>query len=280
MLSIYSSGYNLKSMGFSWKDTLTLWLKFLRNNGEIVVAANTSTDETPKLLREFFDRYREENPWCNTKTVVVDAAIPYEDPEFDGKLKALALSQCSQPYAVLLDMDEVIPIWQTKLWFGMVRELENRRNIDGLLIPVVDLIGDEQHFKGPLGGKWYLHRNTPNITRGVVKWAYREDGSIDTSKSDTCEAVMKDTGELIRYAPILMDGLPDFLKIGHLENGEIPYVIHLGWLSLEQRLKQTEFWRGHWENRDKKPSSQPKTTLADLEKIKRFRHNLPDWRVA
>ena len=159
MLSIYSSGYNLKSMGFSWKDTLTLWLKFLRNNGEIVVAANTSTDETPKLLREFFDRYREENPWCNTKTVVVDAAIPYEDPEFDGKLKALALSQCSQPYAVLLDMDEVIPIWQTKLWFGMVRELENRRNIDGLLIPVVDLIGDEQHFKGPLGGKWYLHRN-------------------------------------------------------------------------------------------------------------------------
>ncbi len=280
MIAIYTAGYNLQSMGFSWKETLTLWLRFLRNTGQIVVAANTSTDETPKRLRDFFEQYRMENPWCNTKTVVIDAAISYDDPEFDGKLKALALSHCTEPYAILLDMDEIIPIWQTKLWAAMVRELENRRNVDSLMVPVVDLIADEQHFKGPISSKWYIHRNSPNITRGVVKWAYREDGSIDTSRSDTCELKTKDTGELVRSASILIDSLPDFLKIGHLESGETPYVIHTGWLNLEQRLKQTEFWQPVWENRNKRADDKPKTTLADLEKIQRFRHNLPDWRIA
>ncbi len=280
MIEIYSSGYNLQSMGFSWKETLSLWLQFLRNQGAITIAVNTSKDETPKLLRAFFDQYKAENPWCQTKIQVIDATIPYEDPEFDGKLKALALAACTQPYCVLLDMDEIIPVWQTKLWAGLVGELEKRRNLDGLLVPVVDIIGDDEHVKHPIGQKWYIHRNSPNITRGVVKWARREDGSFDTSKSDSCEAVAKDTGELIRAQAILMGDLPDFLKMANLENGEIPYVVHLGYRNLEQRLKQTEFWAPHWEARNGRKDEKPKTTLEDLQKIRRFGHNLRDWRSA
>lgn len=279
MISIYTSGYNLISMGFSWKDTFTHWLAFLNGGGQIVVAVNTSTDDTANKVREFFAQYQAENPPCSTKIKVVDAAIDYTDREFDGKLKAFALSHCTEPYAILLDCDEIIPPNQRGLWVGMARELERRRNLDALLVPVVDLIGDEQHFKS-IASKWYIHRNTPNITRGVVGFARRADGTFDTSKSDSCEAIYKDSGELVRAAPILMPELPDFLKIATLESGETPYVIHLGYLNLEQRLKQTEFWRPHWENREGKAGSQPKTTLADLEKIKRYRHNLPDWRVA
>jgi hypothetical protein len=278
MISIYTSAYNLISMGFSWKDTFTHWLAFLKNSGQIVVAVNTSTDDTAAKVRAFFDQYVAEHPWCVTKINVVEAEIPYTDREFDGKLKALALSHCTEPYAILLDCDEIIPPHQRNLWMGMVRELENRRNIDALLVPVIDLIGDEQHFKS-IGSKWYLHRNTPNITRGVVGFARREDGTFDTSKSDSCEAIYKDSGELVRAGPILTPSLPDFLKLTNLESGETPYVIHLGWINLEQRLKQTEFWKPHWENREGKPDSQPKTTLADLEKIRRLRHGLADWRV-
>lgn len=279
MFSLHTSAYNLCSMGFSWENTFAHWLAFLKGTGQLVVAINTSTDDTATKVRAFFAQYQAENPSCSTKIKVVDAAIDYADREFDGKLKALALSHCTEPYAILLDCDEIIPPNQRGLWVGMVRELESRRRVDSLMVPVVDLIGDEQHFKS-IGSKWYIHRNTPNITRGVVGFARRADGTFDTSRSDSCEAIYKDSGDLIRAAPILMPELPDFLKIATLESGETPYVIHLGYLNLEQRLKQTEFWRPHWENREGKVGSQPKTTLADLEKIKRFRHNLPDWRVA
>ena len=250
----------------------------MKNSGQIVVVVNTSTDETAQKVRAFFDQYQAENPWCATKVKVVEENVPYTDREFDGRLKAIALSHCTEPYAILLDCDEIIPPNQRNLWLGMVRELENRRNVDALLVPVIDLIGDQDHFKS-IGSKWYLHRNSPNITRGVVEFARRKDGTFDTTKSDSCELIYKDSSELVRAAPILVPDLPDFLKLTNLESGETPYVVHLGWLNLEQRLKQTEFWKKHWENREGKPNSQPKTTLADLEKIKRFRHNLADWRV-
>lgn len=279
MITIHTSIFNVERMRFKWREALQNWLQFLGGTGEIVIAINTSDDNTPALVRAYCDKLIAESPHSGTKIRVVDIEIPYTNPAFDGLGKAAALSHVTQPYAILLDIDEFLVPSQRKLWMGMVRELENRRNLDALLIPVVDLCGDEQHFS-KTGSKWYLHRNSPNLTRGVVNFARRADGTFDTTKSDSCELITKDTGDLARAAPILMPELPDFLKLSNLEAGEVPFVVHTGYLDLEQRLRQTEFWRGHWENREGKPGSQPKTTLADLEKIKRFRHNLPDWRVA
>lgn len=279
MIAIHTSIFNVESMRFKWREAIQNWFQFLAGTGEIIIAINISHDKTPELVRAYCERLQSESPQSNTKIKIVDIDIPYTNPAFDGLGKAAALSHVTQPYAVLLDIDEFLVPSQRKLWMGMVRELENRRNIDALLVPVVDLFGDEQHFS-KTGSKWYLHRNNLNLTRGVVNFARRADGTFDTKLSDSCELIAKDTGELVRAAPILMPELPDFLKITTLESGETPFVVHTGYLDLEQRLRQTEFWKNHWENREGKPGSQPKTTLADLEKIKRYRHNLPDWRVA
>ncbi len=143
---------------------------------------------------------------------------------------------------------------------------------------MVDLLGDERHYKAPIGSKVYLHRNLPHITRGVVKWAYREDGSIDKTKSDTCDCIHKETRELIRAAPLLMPGLPDFITLGQLENGTVPFVFHHGWLDRQQRLKQSAFWAPIWDQRDGGHSIEPALTEDTLDKLPRFKHNLPSWK--
>lgn len=274
-LSIYTSLYNAQKMSFDWKGALQNWISFLDRSGEIVIIVNTSEDDTLSAVREF------------AKTAVllpsqvllkvIEASISYSDPAFDGKLKALALSHCTQPFAMLLDIDELLVPGQKKLWLNLARELEMNRSFDAFLVPVVDLIGDEQHFRS-IGSKFYIHRNDPNITRGVHKQAYREDGSFDKTKSDSTEAIYVDTQEVVRSKSILVTGLPPFLIIGYLEGGEVPFVIHTGWVNMEQRLKQAAFWRKIWDIRDGGHSKEPELTLADLEKIPRYKHNLPPWK--
>lgn len=276
MISIYSSFFNVEKAGFAWRETLENWQRFLAGRGEIVIAVNTSEDDSPRLIREWAEEWKKRNATRNVPVQVIDAAIPYDDPEFDGKLKALALSHCTQPYATLLDCDEVIIPSQRLLWDRLALELGGNPNLDAFMVPVVDLFGDEKSYKG-IGAKWYLHKNHGSLTRGVVKWARREDGSIDIAKSDTCELIYKDTGELARSAP-LMASIPHFLLIMRLRSGEVPFVYHTGYLSKEQRVKQDAFWEPVWRNRDK---SEVKTAKSaeELDKIQSWPHGLPTWRV-
>lgn len=279
MITIYTQLFNAEKMRFKWREAIRNWFEFLDGIGEICIAINTSEDNTPELVRAWCEQLSSETPHSQTKFKVIDIQIPYTDPAFDGLGKAAALSHATQPFAILLDIDEFVIPSQRKLWMKLAGELQKRRDFDSFLIPVVDLIQDEQHFKS-IGSKFYLHRTSPNITRGVFKGGYREDGSININSSDSTELIYADTQELVRAQFLIMPQMPDFIKIGTLESGETPYVLHYGWIDAEQRVRQSDFWRPVWENRDQKPGSQPKTTLADLEKIKRFRHNLPDWRVA
>ncbi len=276
MFSIHSSWFNVVSMSFAWKEALHNWLSFLDGTGQIVIALNTSTDDTRRQVREWVATFQKEHPWNHTRIDLLDTEVPYTDPEFDGKIKAAALAGCIEPYCILLDCDERLVPGTRRHWKTLASQFNHR--IDAFLVPVVDLIGDEQHYKS-IGSKWYLHKNRPELTRGVVKWAYREDGSIDTSKSDTCELIYKDTRELVRHEHATMP-LPHYLLAGQL-GGDTPFVYHLGYLDQQQRLKQTSFWKPVWALRaGDDPAAQPDTTLSDLEKLQRFPHQLPTWRSA
>lgn len=278
--SLHSSVFNVAKAGFDWAEALTSWLTFMREGDQLVLAANTSEDDTPTLLRDWLKRWHEQHVGSGIRTDVIDIAIPYTEADFDGRGKAAALDACTEPYAILLDLDERIPPSMRRRWDALATELERTPQLDGWLIPSIDLHGDEDHYRCGEGGpssKWYLHRRLPHITRGVVKWARREDGSIDKTRSDTCEAVNRETGDLIRAAPILNPAFPHWLAIPQMEGGEIPFVYHLGSLNLEQRVKQSAFWRPHWDNRDKH-SAEPEVTLEQLAAIPRYRHHLPSWR--
>lgn len=279
MFSIYSSFFNVEKMKFDWRDAIKNWLEFLNNSGELSIAVNTSEDKTFELVGEFIKKIKQENHRNLTKIVLTEASIPYDDPEFDGKLKALALSKCTEPFCILLDCDErIIPSMRTT-WKQVAKLLENNGNIDALFIPVIDLFGDEKHYKSEfhLGSKWYLHKNRPELTRGVVNFAYRDDGSIDTSKSDTCELIYKDGNVLVRAHPILMPGVPHFLVVGQMQGGEVPFVYHLGWLDKEQRLRQSQFWQPVWKNRNK-ADIKPEMTLLEMENVRKYTHGLPSWK--
>jgi len=273
--SIYASCFNVQSMTFPWKETIQNWVDFLgHEKNQLVIAVNKSEDDSPKLIRDFLKEIVD--PRSQLKIDVLDIDIPYTERDFDGRGKAAALAACTEPFCILMDLDEAFPRGQRQHWGKLAAELE-RTNLDCFLLPVVDLCGDEQHYREPIGSKFRLHKNNPRFTRGVVKDARREDGTFDTTRSDSTELIWKETGELVRSAPIVMQGLPHFLTMAQIESGMVPFVFHLGWASFEQRLKQSAFWRPVWQARE---GSTVKTeeTLEELQKIPRFRHALPPWR--
>lgn len=278
--SLHSSVFNVARAGFDWTEALTNWLTFLRVGDQLVLAVNTSEDGSPTLLRDWLAAWHAQHPTSGIRTHVIDIAIPYTEPDFDGRGKAAALAACTEPFAILLDLDERICTTMRPAWDRFANALEDG-GPDALLIPSIDLHGDEQHYRcggASLGAKWYMHKRLPHITRGVVKWARRPDDSIDKTRSDTCECLDSRTGELVS-AVSLLAGWPHCMSIKRLESGEIPFVYHLGGLNLEQRVKQSAFWRPHWDNRDRH-SAEPETTLEQLQAIPRFRHYLPSWRDA
>ncbi len=275
-LSICTSIYNAQRMGFAWKDAFANWLQFLAGEGQLVIAINTSDDDTPAAVRAWVKQWQEEHASSTTVIDVIDIAIPYTDAAFDGKGKAAATAAAKQPFVILLDLDERLIPSQRKQWLALARELE-RSPAEALFIPVVDLIGDPERYKS-CGQKWYLHKNLPHLTRGVVKGAMHENGTTwDTSKSDSCELINRDTGELAPTASIMAPGLPPFMVVAQLESGAVPFVYHLGWLDAEQRLRQSAFWKDVWDARAGTPGKEPAMTLEKLEAIPRYQHNLPTW---
>lgn len=275
--SIVSSWFNVEKMKFDWRGALENWLTFLRGTGEIVIAVNTSQDDSPRLIREWVNNFKIDNPTNFTKIQIIDIEIPYTDPAFDGKGKAAATDKATERFVILLDCDERLVPGSRESWLRMAIELETSK-YDGFLVPVIDLIEDDKKYKS-IGSKWYIHKNLPYITRGVVEWAYREDGTIDKTKSDTCEAINRESGQLISAIPILMMELPDWMKVAQMESGEVPFVYHLGFLDLEQRLRQSEFWRPVWDLRDG-TSKESEMTLEKLQAMPKARHNLPTWRLS
>lgn len=275
--SIYTSFFNVcgPQSPFDWEDALLNWHDFLQDSGQIVVAVNKSTDDTLKQVRDFTAAIKRRTPHSRTVFTILDVDVPYTDPEFDGKVKDLALQACTQPHCILLDCDERVLPGALDSWNYFRNKLDLDDRIDAYLIPVIDLFHDVHSYKS-VGTKWYLHKNRKHLGRGVVAFARRPDGSIDITKSDTCELINRETKQLAAAAPALMSQMPDFMKVGQLQGGSIPWVYHLGWLDKQKRLKQDALWQPVWQARD---GSDVKTakTIEELNQIRYAAHGLPLW---
>jgi hypothetical protein len=171
-------------------------------------------------------------------------------------------------------MDELFPLSARETWNAAIRYLERDFRFDGLLIPTLDLFHDEKHIKG-MGYKFYLHRNHPNIGRGVVVWGDKGD-YIDVKRSDTTEAIYRDSRELIRCLPTVSPTMSELARLDVLRKAESPYIWHAGWMNKQQRLRQSAFWAPHWNNRAQAEIEKP-LDISDLDKIPYFPHNLPHW---
>lgn len=224
MISIYSSAFNLIQNNFNYSFAIS---NFCNIADEVIICVNTSKDDTLKTLMD------QQLQYANLK--IISSDISYEDPLLDGKIKNEALQNTSHEIKIGLDMDEYIPLWQKNIWI----ELANMLFSDDCycyMIPSINLYKDENHYFS-ITPKWYMHKS--GLFRGAVNFARKNNGYIDTSKSDTCELI-DSNGSLVYSKMTPCD-------INSLRNNNLPFVVHTGYISLDDRLlRNSNFWKQHW----------------------------------
>lgn len=251
-ISIYRSAFNLVKNNFQgWEESIFKSCDFA---DEVVIAVNTSSDGTLELIKDL----------GISNLVVLECDIPYSDPLLDGKLKNEALQKCSGDILIQLDLDEYIPKWQKSIWIKYAESLK-KDFVSCYMIPCVDIYGDLNHYKS-IGNKWYLHKR--GLNRGPVNFARKEDGTVDTHKSDTCELINSE-GNLLTSKIVPND-------ISLLETNKIPFVVHLGYLDFSSRINRNkEFWGEHWikESGGEEPPHKIHLSIDDFDE-QIFEHNL------
>lgn len=259
-VSVYTSLFNPEKGLFDLKETFDNWKEY---SDEIVIA--TFPDEVEKI-KQLTKDFR--------KIKVVSADTSVEDPYFDGKLKNAALQACANDFVIQQDMDERIGGHVSK-WLDYINDMKSN-GIMSYMIPVIDLYKDLDSFKG-IGRKWYLHRKE-GCFRGVVNFAKRDDGTIDTTKSDSCE-LNDQNGNLVPF--IVRD---EFCHLTLTKQGcffdiTAPHIIHLGYLSLEKRLANNKFWGKVWSAREGE-KVEVADSISKLEKFPVYKHGLKrEWWV-
>jgi hypothetical protein len=245
MFSIYTSAFNLIKNNFNYKFHIQNFSQFAE---EVVIAINTSEDNSLNEIRDFvienYDNVR-----------ILETNFSYNDPLLDGKIKNAALQATTKDLKIGLDMDEYIPLWQKSIWENIAIELIYSKQFS-VMIPSLNLFKDKHHYFS-IGLKWYMHKK--DLYRGAVNFGRKSDGTVDTSKSDTCELIDKNNN----LVPSIM--LPTDLN--SLKSNNIPFVVHTGYMNLENRiLRNKNFWTNHWkiESGGKHPEHSVHESLNDF----------------
>lgn len=262
MISIYSSLFNYKTCRFDIDDMLNNFCNFAE---EVVIATIVDKDDTfGTLLRK--------GAYFKNLKVYLSNKIPFT-PDFDGAIKNDALQACGGDILIGLDADERIPLRDKERWISAAKFHLFDSCYDALLIPSLNLCGDLFSAKD-VGQKWYMHRR--GLKRGTVDFARRQDGSHDTSKSDSCELLTQDNKLCTFYNYMMRPLVSNDDKTYYIYHNKIPFVFHLGYLDLERRAEiNQKFWKKQWSAEEGKEVNLPLTS-QELE-TKTFSHNLKLW---
>ena len=269
-LSCYLYLFNARKFDFDLDGMVVNFVGFF---DEVVVATIPGEDDTYERLKGWEQLLGS----SNFRVIMTDISL--SSNRFDGDLKTVALQACSKSSLadprcyVIADGDERFPASNRDKWVDVAERLY-ASPYDGVLIPVLDLYGDDNHVRADrtTGYKFRLHTDAV-VKRGVIPSAELGDGLFDTSKSDGTEPLVAD-GELAFFTSVLRNPTllwPDATR--HLV--EYPYVLHYGHLDSERRAKiNREFWREHWKNRSGK---EPDMVLdaSSMKDIPLITHGLP-----
>lgn len=260
MFSLYTSLYRIATPDcfIDWRTALDNFSSF---GNQVVVATFANNIEDIELLENY--------AVSNKKIKIVTAETDLDDPFFDGKLKNAALKGCNEEFCILCDSDERIKITDKPNWEKAARYLRQLDNIDAFFVPVIDLFNTEREYRS-LSQKWYLSKNLPNLNRGVVNFAKRDNNTIDVSKSDSTELIYDD-GTLCKTASLINNlNLKEIQDLGMK-------VFHLGWLDRQKRLLANSFWQPIWSARAGKNVYNIIQTNEELDEIEYWPHKLKLW---
>lgn len=267
--SIYTSGFNLIQNGFDYIGALDNFTSFA---DEVVIAVNSSKDMTLGVLE-----YYQKHSYKNLKIVPCD--FSYDDPLLDGKIKDFALQNTSCEFKIGLDMDERIPLRHKDRWEMMASHLKDT-SAKAWMVPSLNLWGDLNSIKrgaeNNLGTKWYLHLD--GLKRGAVNFAKNRDGTVDTSKSDTCE-LLDQNDNLVASKKLWGENLNSLEKYLDFIENKGTFIYHLGYASYEDRIQRNRnFWKNHWEveSGGKPPAHKVHMDISEF-KEETVPHGLKHW---
>ncbi len=260
--SVYVSAFNLIKNGFDYQAALSNFLDFVGEDGEVVIAVNTSEDGTADALRALTDQ--------NNHLKVVETHYSYSDITFDGAVKNVALQATTNPIKIQMDMDERFVQSQRRRWALAAEDLLSHPETDCLLIPSVDLFGGMETIRADrtISSKFRMHKS--GLRRGVIEAAWAADRkTFDTGVTDSGDLVKQD-GTLASYQALG----------GHLHPGWARalnaslYTLHFGYLDFTQRVRVNQaIWAEHWPLRSGHPENVVVST-NDLDSVPTVRHNL------
>jgi hypothetical protein len=261
MISIYTTAFNIEKNQFDINSAIE---NFCQLADEVCIATiPDSDDDTHSIL---------ENISKNNNKVKIFTSNDIDSGTFakDGKLKNLALSNCSNEICIQLDCDERIN--DPNIWKNFIK-VNKEIILDGyaFMVPVINLYKNKDHYKD-ISAKWYIHKRK-NMYRGIVNFARRPDGRFDKDKSDGCELI-DELGNLSKSINIAYH--PDFRNkspIDILKTPQIPFVIHYGYQDLERRAEiNKNFWQKEWSEYSNKDIVLS-TSLSEF-KDEYFKHGL------
>lgn len=261
MFSIYFYLFNIQKLNFDAESAIKNFTSFA---DEVICSTLSYQKEDCDILHSF------EKQYPNFKVVETDISL--SNNRFDGLLKTAALEKCSQPIRIIADADERFPLSQLRYWKYYGNILSNpilNGNIDGFLIPVIDLWGNKQYIRKnvQIGQKFRMHKDTIKY-RNVLPQADLGNGFFRTDMSDSTEPLTEKM-ELGRFMQLPIDLSP----INASKLKDYIYVVHEGYLNLNRRELVNKWWKPHWEAR----SNHEENVITDkyiLEKEEVIEHNL------
>jgi hypothetical protein len=259
MISVYTSAFNLVKNSFNYQVTLD---NFLSLADEVVVAVNTSEDDTLAQLKDF--------AVMHGALKVIETAFKYDDISFDGAIKNAALQATTHPVRIQMDLDETFVPSHKPRWRKYAQKLLDSK-VDCYLIPTIDLWGDCDHIRADkdTGYKFRMHKG--GLKRGI--WYKARVGDYINTR-------MSDTGELLTMMDDLVENVESIvpshyfhpLMVFMLNN--YVFTVHHGFESFEQRVNVNKaIWKKAWEQR----SGHQEDVALSVEELKRFpviKHNL------
>lgn len=258
-ISVYTSAFNVVKNQFNIFE----YIRHVVNLAdEVVISVNKSEDNTLEIFKD----YATDFPIIK----IIESDFSYTDPLLDGKCKNNALQHTTGDIKIQLDLDEYVNIDNVEAWKRIAYALFTHPNFDAVMIPVLNIYKDLEHVKS-IGQKWYMHK--PGLFRGPVNFGKLDNGHVDVNKSDTTELIDKD-GNLVKTVYLLDPNLQIDGKTHLIKELSLPYVIHTGYLDLQDRITRNKnFWKEHWSLEAGKDVYIPLTT-EELDKDIYFEHKL------
>ncbi len=250
-ISCYGSAFNIEKFNFNIEDAVKNFSEFF---DEIICTTVPSQDNTWNILKSLEGKY-------NKFKVIYSDIQTTGNNNWDGQVRTEALRLCSNEIRASIDYDERFVLSNKPHWIRCAEFLtENKKNIDGILIPSLDLWGNEKYIRADknVGFKFQIH-NSNVYKRDCVNFARIDDNLFDISKSDGTEPVDQNNN-LCRFFNYVNS---EFLKPGntkHLAN--FAYSLHYGYVDFQRKYYLAEnFWNRIW---------------TDYQKVKEIKLETPD----